>query len=312
MVQKLRKKNEKIEEITIHNIEELLEYMEKLTFFKNENYCFRGQADYSWNITPSLFRNLEPFQIDLYDKFVQSIFIEKRPLNFTNENIEWLMLCQHYGLPTKLLDWTSDILTALFFSCYVDEEKTSKEEVKRLKKQDGIIFIINKNEYQKLSVREINKTKTDLFFISTYITNPRLRTQHGCFMFWNKQLILEKYIKEKKLLLKKIIIPSECKENILKELNEKFKICHETIYIQTNLINDDNFNLKKERFLALVNYITNAEKISESTEKEIKNFFNISFKGLFNNSTLYKQIDILNFIPKFNVETINKFLSLKY
>jgi len=79
---------------------------------------FRGQDDFSWKLTPSIYRDgLYEFEREILRDFKLSshIIIKKDFLGVDNE-IEWIFLMQHYGLPTRLLDWTESSLIALYFS----------------------------------------------------------------------------------------------------------------------------------------------------------------------------------------------------
>jgi hypothetical protein len=37
------------------------------------------------------------------------------------------MICQHYEIPTRLVDWSTNILSPLFFACYESKELTKTE-----------------------------------------------------------------------------------------------------------------------------------------------------------------------------------------
>lgn len=118
------------------------------------NHYYRGQADYSWDITPSLARNQQIKKIEdilllenkLIEKFEKRIIDNKLdsliPTNFDNYGPRWILLmaAQHYGLPTRFLDFSNDIYTALEFAV---------ADIKYLNKDGALIIFKNPGLYQK-------------------------------------------------------------------------------------------------------------------------------------------------------------------
>ncbi|MGA2903433.1 MAG: FRG domain-containing protein [Candidatus Korobacteraceae bacterium] len=88
---------------------------------------FRGQPAYGYSLVPSLFRQKSGSQFD--ETHMYREFIRRHPAGGNRKTVpEWLALMQHYRVPTRLLDWTTNLLVALYFCCTADPD------------QDGAIF----------------------------------------------------------------------------------------------------------------------------------------------------------------------------
>lgn len=83
---------------------------------KDKSLWFRGQREFHWSLTPGIYRTgiSSDFEREAIRDFKLHAprFLKSPPLT----ELGWISLMQHYGLPTRLLDWTESYLTALFFA----------------------------------------------------------------------------------------------------------------------------------------------------------------------------------------------------
>jgi FRG domain-containing protein len=118
-------------------------------------WWWRGQADKDWKLHPGVYRPNFPAKkewerILLENLLAQDFQVESAGLiEGSHEHDKLYFLEQHYGLPTRLLDWTTNPLAALFFACS-EHEKVDGE------KADGALFFMD--AYQ-LAVTQNTKDK---------------------------------------------------------------------------------------------------------------------------------------------------------
>lgn len=90
---------------------------------------FRGVTDESHTLTPSIGRdtcqNTGNYILTLEDNLLREFKRLTVPILKTlpQSDFEWLFLAQHYGLPTRLLDWSSNPLVGLFFATERKDDK---------------------------------------------------------------------------------------------------------------------------------------------------------------------------------------------
>lgn len=107
--------------VKIDSVSKLIELINALP----NNYLFRGQADAAWHLQSSLERVVgEEWSAEKarrFEDFSLKYFCSKFHL-YDRENIQpssklgWLSIMQHYGVPTRLLDFTESPYVALYFA----------------------------------------------------------------------------------------------------------------------------------------------------------------------------------------------------
>ena len=154
--------------------------IEFLNFIFSEDFNFyRGQENVNWSLIPSIARIKKPRSCDniqfnswlaLEDYLIVEFKRQSIPfLDWQPENkFDWLVQAQHYGLPTRLIDWSTNALKALYFSV----------ENPELDNEDGVVYGCYADHWS--STQNICESQVTKFFYSGHL-NSRIIAQEGCF-----------------------------------------------------------------------------------------------------------------------------------
>jgi len=202
------------EEFQILNVSHLLKKLSQYNNIITDNglqgtLLFRGQSDASYSVDASIFRR---GLITKETALINDLILQE-PFEFGNHmtDFEQLVKMQHYGLPTRLMDLTTNPLVALYFACSEHKDKNgelilfieslqrpTQREVKMfaaLAEYDGksegnfVDYFVKKRlieseltSFEELILRLKNQFQNKYVPVVAPKNNERIRRQNGVFL----------------------------------------------------------------------------------------------------------------------------------
>jgi hypothetical protein len=207
-------------------IKSVTDYLGYVQSFDQEHiaqWFFRGVRHADYKLVPSLFRlhieksmtsweGLEAYLLKIFKR-------ESRPYLSTmpQDEIELLTLAQHHGLPTRLLDWSTNPLIALFFAL----ERFDKNVDSAVWCYGYLSNYSCDSESTRIARRRILERVENIIFPNHL--SPRITNQSGCFTIHDLPDGKEEFIpfdkqQEKFGIFDKILIKKNFQKDIMNHL----------------------------------------------------------------------------------------------
>jgi hypothetical protein len=139
-----------IKEVRITSLEELLPLLTEQDYREDlhrnrSSYLYRGMPNTAFKMETSLHRNCKHLQKTLEPAILENFAKYAVIGEPTIAQSVWrqMILGQHYGLPTRLLDWTQSALVGLNFAM-------TEENLEDMDKHDCMVWRINMSEMVEL------------------------------------------------------------------------------------------------------------------------------------------------------------------
>jgi len=204
--------------VKINSIQDFLDaielYTQKLSFLKGRT-LFRGMTDSTLPLIPKVYhrngssknRDYAVGERDILANFMKKSysFLDNPPKD--DDYQKWITIAQHYGIPTRILDWSEGCLVSLFFAVKMLDTEN-----------DGVVWALNPTRYKNWFMAYDDVCKSDRmvedgevlvklssnknietafleeekgyqypYFYYPFFIDERMKTQQSVFMVWGNE-----------------------------------------------------------------------------------------------------------------------------
>ena len=212
---------------SITSVTDLLVANKELQKEWNGEIWWRGQSSDSYLLTPGVSRINRGVRAEQnlslrFRQYAQTRY-EKCPLQ--DDFCSWLFLAQHYGLPSRLLDWSESPLVSLFFAADANPDLNASlyalhpREMNKVVNNDPTLVPVTSTPANELFQGAFDdRIKLDkTIAILSHELDARMLAQQSTFTLHGTDADLLK-LPELKSVIRAFNVPAESKEQITSEL----------------------------------------------------------------------------------------------